>query len=239
MDRAPGAGAPTAQELVAALRERCSPAEVALIRKRLGPGDDTCGIRMRDLFETARSHAAMPLAEVERLFASDLYEVRMGALCILDVRARARRATEAERARLYGLYLGHHDRITTWDMVDRAAPSVVGGHLLRRSRAPLHELAAAADPLRRRTAVTAPLWFVRYGDRSDLADVLALAAALADDPDPLVHLAVGTLLKHAGGLDPDAVTAFLDAHAARMPRPALRAATAKLLPAQRARFTGR
>ena len=37
----------------------------------------------------------------------------MGAFCILDFQATAPRTDEAERKRLYDLYLGHHDRITT------------------------------------------------------------------------------------------------------------------------------
>lgn len=231
-----GGGSPTAAEFVAALHRRRSAAELPLIEKRLAPGDRAFGIRMRDLFDTAKQFMAMPLDEVERLFASDLYEVRLGAVCILDFRAKARRVGADERQRLYDLYLGHHDRITTWDMVDRAAPGVVGQNLLGRSCAPLHELARSGDPLRRRTAVTAPLWFVRYGSDADLAEVLPLAAVLAADPDPVVHLAVGIALKHTGARDPRAVTAFLDNHAPTMPRAALRAAVAKLPPTDRTRL---
>lgn len=223
---------------MAALRRRGSTAELPAIRRRLAPGDEAFGIRMRDLFDTAKQAMGMPLDEVERLFDSDLFEARLGAVCILDFRARARRAGDPEREALHDLYLGHHDRITSWDMVDRAAPSVVGGHLLGRSCAPLHELAHSGGPLQRRTAVTAPLWFVRYGSDADVAEVLPLAAVLATDPDPVVHLAVGIALKHAGGRLPGPVAAFLDEHAATMPRAAVRSAVAKLAPSERARFVG-
>jgi 3-methyladenine DNA glycosylase AlkD len=180
----------------------------------------------------------MPLDEVEKLFASPLYEVRLGALCILDFRARAPRVDRAERARLYELYLGHHDRITTWDMVDRAAPRVVGGHLLDRSCEVLHELAAADDPLRRRTAITAPLAFVRWGDDAHFAEVFSLAAVLAGDRDPVVHKAVGIALKHAGARDARAVSTFLDVHAGVLPRAVLRSAVEKIDPRDRARHLG-
>lgn len=228
----------TAEGFVTALQALRSAAELPTIKQRLSPGEEAIGIRMRDLFSAARSAMAMPLESVERLFASPLYEVRMGALCILDFRAKSSRTVESERRQLYELYLGHHDRITTWDMVDRAAPSVVGGHLLERSVAPLHDLAAAAEPLRRRTAITAPLAFVRWGDEAHFGEVFALAAMLAGDPDPRVHKAVGIALKHAGARDRRAVAAFLDQHAGVMPRAALRAAVEKLDPAQRARFLG-
>lgn len=219
-----------------ALHEARCPAELPTIEKRLGPDDEALGIRMRDLFDTAKAAMHMPLGEVATLFASPLYEVRMGAFCILDFRAKAPRTGEAERRQLYDLYVDHHDRITTWDMVDRAAPRVVGGHLIGRSKAPLHELAAAAEPLRRRTAVTAPLFFVRAGSDDDLAADFELAAALATDADPVVHHAVGIFLKHAGTRQPDALRTFLTDRAATMPRPALRLAIEKLDPAERARY---
>jgi 3-methyladenine DNA glycosylase AlkD len=217
-----------AREFVAALRAQAQADELPTIRKRLRPGDDAFGIRMRDLFATARRFAAMPLDDVAGLLDDALYEVRMGAFCILDFQVKAPTATAGGRRDRCELYLARHDRITTWDMVDRAAPSVVGGHLLGRSCAALHELAESADPLRRRTAVTAPLWFVRHGGPADLAEVLPLAARLAADPDPLVHLAVGTLLKHTGGRDPRAVEEFLAENSEHLPRAVVRQARAKL-----------
>jgi 3-methyladenine DNA glycosylase AlkD len=228
----------TAGDFVGALYGARSPAELPRIRQRLAPGDDALGMRMRDVFDISKASAAMPLDEVEALFASPLYEARLGALCILDFRARSSRTGKVERARLYDLYLGHHDRITTWDMVDRAAPSVVGGHLLDRTCEVLHELAAAEDPLRRRTAITAPLAFVRWGDDAHLAEVFPLAAVLAGDPDPLVHKAVGIALKHAGARDPRAVSEFLDEYGGLLPRAALRSAAEKIDPRDRARHLG-
>lgn len=186
------------------------------------------GVRMRDLFDTAKAAMGMPLVEVESLFDHPAYEVRLGACCILDFRARAKRTDDAERRRLHDLYLGRHDAIDDWGMVDRAAPSVVGGYLVGRSKEPLLELATSADPIRRRTAITAPLWWIRYGEAEDLADVFPLAARLAADREPVVFNAVGIALKHAGARDPAAVVAFLDEHATAMARPAVRTARAKL-----------
>lgn len=226
----------TADAFVAALdRARC-PGELPKIQQRLGPGDTAIGLRMRDVFDAAKAATGMPLEEVERLFASPLYEVRLGALCILDFRAKNPRVDGAERERLYHLYVGNHDRITTWDMVDRSAPSVVGGHLMGRSCGPLYVLAAAQDPIRRRTAITAPLWFVRWGGEDDLAEVFSLAEVLVGDPEPVVHKAVGIALKHAGARDPAATVEFLQQFAEVMPRAALRSAVDKLDLRDRARF---
>jgi 3-methyladenine DNA glycosylase AlkD len=227
----------SAAAVVAALRAVQSDAELVNVRKRLAPGEEAFGMRMRDLFDVAKAHARLPVDEVERLLDHPAYEPRMAAMCILDFKAR-RRLDEVERRELYGIYLDRHDRITTWDMVERAAPRVIGGYLAGRPKDPLHDLAAAPEPLRRRTATTATLYYVRARSADDLADGFAVAARLASDPEPVVHNAVGTFLKHAGGKDPDALHDFLGAHAGSMPRPALRLAIAKLDPAQRSQYLG-
>ena len=186
-----------AAAVVAALQAQQSDAELAKVRTRLRPDEPAIGVRMGALFATAKAHTDLDLAAVDELLAHPAYEPRMAAFCILDFKAR-RKLDAEQRAVLCARYLDHHDRITTWDMVDRAAPRVVGGHLAGRSKAPLHELAAAADPLRRRTAVTAPLFFVKYGSDDDVRDGYAVAELLADDPEPVVERAVRIFLDHAG-----------------------------------------
>lgn len=225
----------SADEVVATLEASRSDGELEKVRKRLAPDEVAFGLRMRDLFDIAKAHTDLPIPEVQRLLAHPAYEPRMAAMCILDFRARGRLDDDQRRV-LYACYLDHHDRITTWDMVDRAAPRVVGGYLAGRSAAPLHELAAAPEPLRRRTAMTAPLRFVRAGTDDDLAEGFAIAARLAADPDPTVHKPVGIFLKHAGTRDPAGLHRFLADHAVTMPRPALRLAVEKLDPAERSRY---
>ncbi|WP_298323256.1 DNA alkylation repair protein [Haloactinopolyspora sp.] len=225
----------SAADVVAALLRVQDTDQLASIRKRLAPDEDAFGMRMRDLFDVAKAHADLDHAEIERLLDHPAYEPRLAALCILDFQAR-KPITDNQRERLYQTYLDRHDRITTWDMVDRSAPRVVGRHLAGRSSRPLYELAEAAEPLRRRTAITATLYHARYGTDEDLADGFGIADRLAADPEPVVHNAVGIFLKHAGTRDPEALLQFLDAHAAAMQRPALRLAIAKLDPTTRTRY---
>lgn len=214
-------------QVVDALWAARSADELVKVRKRLADGEEAFGLRMRDLFDIAKQAKDLPLPVVHRMLDHPAYEPRMAAMCILDFRAR-RRLDDAGRRTLAGVYLDRHDRITTWDMVDRAAPRVVGGALAGRSIGPLEDLADHPDPLRRRTAITAPLHFVRAGSDDDLASGFVVASCLAADPDPTVHKPVGIFLKHASSRDPAAVQRFLDEHAATMPRPAVRLATEKL-----------
>ena len=81
-------------------------------------------------------------------------------------RARSARTT-AHREALYDLYLRRHDRIDNWDLVDRAAPHVVGGWLADKPRDVLYELAKSASPNERRTAIVATWFFIRADDVDD------------------------------------------------------------------------
>jgi 3-methyladenine DNA glycosylase AlkD len=186
----------------------------------------TPGMRMRSLFDTAKAATDIAPDELEKLFAEPSYEARMAAFCILDFQAR-RRLGDLE---LRDTYLRHHDRIDDWGMVDRAAPRVIGASLTGGPYDLLHELAASPDPHRRRTAMTAPLWFVKYGNDTDVEAGIRIAEALHADPDPVVHKPVGIYLAHAGDRLPELLTDFLDRHGKTMPRAAHRIAVRKRSP---------
>jgi 3-methyladenine DNA glycosylase AlkD len=225
----------TAGGVVTALRAHQSDAELPKVRKRLAPDEEAIGVRMRHLFDVAEAHTDLPLGEVDRLLDHPAYEPRMAAMCILDFKAR-RRIDDHQRHDLFQLYLSRHDRITTWDMVDRSAPRVVGGYLTGRSLDPLHDLTGSDRPLARRTAMTAPLYVVHAGSDTELVECFTIARRLATDPEPVVHNAVGIFLKHAGTRDRNSLHDFLATHAAAMPRSAVRLAISKLDAAERSRY---
>lgn len=191
-------------------------------------GGPVLGVRMGTLFAIAKEHRDLPLDEVEHLLDQGAYEPRLAAFCVLDFQVRHPRLTDGEREARYRLYLDRHDAIDSWDMVDRAAPRVVGAFLRERSREPLFELATSTDPLRRRTAMTAPLAYVRPAHPAGIIDLLRLAELLAVDSDPLVRKPVGIALKHAGAVAAEQVRTFLDRMGDRLPAPVRRQARAKL-----------
>ena len=153
----------------------------------------------------------------------------------MDFQARDPRTTEAEE-QIFDLYLRRHDAIDTWDLVDRSAIWVIGEHLRDRPRDILDELAASPDPNRRRTAILATFVFIR---RDDLDDAMRIAETLVDDQRDAVAKAVGWMLREVGKRDERRMRAFLDRHAATMPRVALRYAIEKLEPDVRAAYLAR
>lgn len=216
----------TAADLLRDLRDVADPAAHPQRHYRGGAG--VLGVRMGTVFDLAKRHSAMSLGEVGRLLDEPEYEPRLAAFCVLDFQVRRQGVTDAEREERHDLYLARHDAIDSWDMVDRAAPRVIGQFLRDRSRESLFALAVSADPLRRRTAMTAPLAYTRPAHPAGIADLLRLAELLADDPDPTVSKPVGIALKHAGAVAPAEVRAFLDRLGDRLPAPVRREARAKL-----------
>ncbi|MBE1875817.1 DNA alkylation repair protein [Myceligenerans pegani] len=188
----------TAVDVEQALREAADPREKAKIRGRVADDEPVIGVRMGTLFDLAKRATDLPGAELDALFEHPAYEPRLAAFCVLDFRAR-RKLSDDERAGLARTYLDRHDAISTWDMVDRAAPRVLGMPILAGAvdGGVLDDLARSADPLRRRSAITAPLWFVKKGSDADVERGLAIADSLAEDTHPRVRSAVKIYRAHA------------------------------------------
>jgi 3-methyladenine DNA glycosylase AlkD len=182
-------------------------------------GEERLGLAMGTVFNLAKEYVDLPLGELEALLDTPVYEARVGALSVMDKKARRKRTTADERRGLYELYLRRMDRIDDWSLVDLGAQYVIGGYLHDKPRDVLYRLARSRNVWERRTAMWATMFFVRQGDTDD---VYALAEILVDDPEHFVQTVVGGMLRAAGDLDRGRLRAFLDKHAATMPRTALR-----------------
>ncbi|KAA1423861.1 DNA alkylation repair protein [Mumia zhuanghuii] len=221
----------------AAFRARLLPlasAEQKAKYVRFFPGDDSfVGVPMRDVFGLAKAHLAMPADEIEVLLDDEVREARVGACSIMGKAATHKRVSEERHRELYDLYLRRHDRIDTWDLVDLGASQVVGSWLVDRPRDPLYTLARSEAWPERRTAVVATAAFIKRGQ---VEDTFAISRLLLGDDVELVHKGAGWMLRYAGDVDRAGLTAFLDEHAATMPRAMLRAAIEKLDKPDRATY---
>src|SRR5215207_121884 len=166
----------TAKRFIDRLRAVQSDAELAKIQRyfkagagEYGEGDTFLGVRMGDVFALAKEFIELPPAEIERLLESHLHEMRAGGLSVMDKQARRKKTPEFRRKELYDLYLGRMDRINNWDLVDVAAPFVVGGYLFAydKPRDVLYELARSANVWERRTAIASTAYFLRQGEADD------------------------------------------------------------------------
>ncbi|HEV2403790.1 MAG TPA: DNA alkylation repair protein [Candidatus Saccharimonadales bacterium] len=191
--------------------------------------DQFIGVRMGKIFAVAKSYTDMPLKEVEILLESPVHEYRVGAVSIMDFRAR-KKLTDDQRKALFDLYIRRHDRINSWDLVDRSAIHVLGGYLIDKPRDILYRLARSPHPYERRSSVVTTIYFSKRGDTGD---AFGIAEILLDEKDELVRRAVGWALRTAGGKE---LLTFLDKHAPAMPRLMLTVAIEKLTPSQRKHY---
>ena len=198
--------------------------------------DVILGVRMGQVFALAKEFMEMPLDEVEKLLESLFHEARVGAVSIMDFQARSKNTTKARRKELFDLYVRRHDRINTWDLVDRSAPYVIGGYLFDKPRKVLYKLARSKKMPERRTAIVSTGYFIRQGD---VEDTFKIAEMLINDEEDLIHKATGWMLRAAGDVDRQKLVDFLEKYAADMPRITIRYAMEHFDKKQRDQYLGR
>lgn len=182
-----------------------------------GEGDVFRGIRVGPLRRVARKSRGLPIDEALALLASAFHEDRLLALFILvDAFKRGDPATQRV---IYDAYLSNTDRVNNWDLVDASAHKIVGPFLQDRNRGRLYLLARSASLWERRIAIITTLHFIRL---EEFVDTLAIAKILVTDPEPLIHKAVGWMLREVGKRDLAAEEGFLMRHYRNMPRTMLR-----------------
>ncbi|MEQ1675612.1 MAG: DNA alkylation repair protein [Chitinophagaceae bacterium] len=232
----------TAKQFVAKLKALQSDEELKKIQRyfksgegQYGEGDIFMGVKMGQLFALAIAYNGMPVNEIEKLLESPIHEVRAGAVSIMDKESRSKKITEGRRKEFYELYMRRHDRINNWDLVDLGCLYMTGSYLFDKSRAVLFKLARSKVIWERRTAILSTCYFIRKGD---LDDTFKIATLLVKDKEDLIHKATGWMLRFAGDKDPKRLLAFLDLHAATMPRTLLRYSIEKLNAKQKAHYLG-
>lgn len=238
--KAADAGALTAKAFIAKLKTFQSDEELRKIQRyfksgegEYAHGDTFIGVRMGTVFALAKSFVAMDPREIEKLMESDIHEARAGAMSIMGQQAMLRTTSDARKKELYDLYLRRHDRINNWDLVDLAAKPVVGQYLEDKPRAVLRKLARSKNMWERRTALYACLWFImKLKETKDTEEICAL---MIGEKEEVIQKAVGALIRCIG-IDRPRLHAFLQQHAAKMPRVMLRYAIEKLTPAERAEY---
>lgn len=203
-----------------------------------GEGDSFLGIKVPEIRLIAKHATELPLSEVPALLANPWHEVRLCGFLILTYQMHAlskRRLIDdpdAIRSRdaIVRLYLEHADNANNWDLVDLSAPKILGQWLLTPSYmenklAIMDELAGSAVLWRQRIAMVSTWKTTQMGDPSF---ALRYAEQLVDHPHDLMHKAAGWMLREvAHRCDKGLVEAFLERHAATMPRTMLRYAIEK------------
>ncbi len=181
-------------------------------------------IPKREIFSLAKEFQLIPVQEVVKLLKDENYDHRLGAVSILDWKARDKKTSIEEKKDVYRAYIDNHKWIDDWGLVDRAAPYVVGGYLYNKDRKPLYDLARSQNAMERRTAIVSTYFFIR---KNEIEDTFNIADILINDSDEYVQKAVGSWVREAGKRNEKTLKNFLNKYVTEMPRVTLRYAIEK------------
>ncbi len=188
-----------------------------------GHGDIFLGIRVPVIRKQVKKYRGITLGEVKKLLKSPFHEIRLCSLLMLvDMFAKE---DDTERSKIYSFYLKNTRHINNWDLVDLSAPHIVGAYLERRNKKPLYVLARSASLWERRISVIATFYLIK---NNDFVDALKIAHILKNDPEDLIHKAVGWMLREIGKRNQAVEERYLKKQYKHMPRTMLRYAIERL-----------
>lgn len=182
-----------------------------------GEGDIFVGLKVPEIRRLAKEYQTLTLPVTVQLLRSPIHEARLLALLIL-VQTYGRGDAEHQE-RIYRTYLENTRFINNWDLVDLSAERIVGSHLKAGNREPLRALVTSNLIWDRRIAIMATFHFIKKGDFSE---TLHISELLLQDPEDLIHKAVGWMLREVGKRDQTLEESFLKKHYQTMPRTMLR-----------------
>jgi len=217
-----------------------------------GEGDIFIGVKVPETRKVAQKFAGLPLDAITSLLRSKVHEERLLALLLLVDKYDKGNANIKEG--IVRLYLDNTRHINNWDLVDLSAPKILGHWLLAqnsvgispqqaqasvpRGRPPansktpstgdkelLPSLAKSPNLWERRIAIVSTYAFIR---NRNFSNTFSIADMLLNDPEDLIHKAVGWMLREVGKQDLQALEAFLRPRCRTMPRTMLRYAIEKL-----------
>lgn len=191
-------------------------------------GDIFLGLPVPLVRSLAKKYKSLSLTEIKKLLNNKVHEIRLVGLLILVEQYQQSKNRE-EKTVIVGFYLQHSQRINNWDLVDLSCYKILGDYLLeeapKKAMAVLSKLAESKNMWERRIAMVSTFAFIKSGRKEE---VINISKKLLQDSEDLIHKASGWMLRELGKrIDEKSLATFLDAHAKKMPRVALRYAVEK------------
>lgn len=218
----------TASGLIRELKAHADPVQAKNLARffktapgQYGHGDIFLGIKVPVTRSIVKKYQELPYPEIQKLLDSKLHEGRLAGVILL-----AKRGAEA-----CDFYLKNASRINNWDLVDASAGYVVGPEIKKRGIGFLKLLAKSPHIWTRRISIISTFYETMKGNPKP---TLSISKELLDDEHDLIHKAVGWMLREVGKRSSmEELNRFLEAHASRMPRTALRYAIERHSKAER------
>lgn len=213
------------EQVQKALREYAEPEKAAYLPKFFqalpggyGEGDQFLGIRVPNTRRVAKAYP-LPLEELIDLISSAFHEERFFALVVMCQHYQKAKNHQQQQAVL-AFYQRYIKYVNNWDLVDCSAPKIVGPYIWQHQDWELLEQFASSSSMwQQRIAMVSCFYYIRQND-VDLT--ITLAKRFHTHAHPLMHKAVGWMLRELAKRDKPAVEAFLQQHLSELPRELLR-----------------
>jgi len=192
-----------------------------------GEGDIFLGINALTVRTLAKEFKELGLAEIKKLFESEIHEERMIGIAILNLQYEkaAKIGNEKQQHILYKKYFSWRKGVNNWDLVDSSAPTLSGHFYFHHDDSDLYKLLQSKNLWERRIAVLSCFYFIR---QKSFSIPLKIIEARLYDKEDLMHKACGWMLREIGKRDLKVLRNFLKTHAGEMPRTALRYSIEKM-----------
>ncbi len=185
-------------------------------------GDIFIGIVVPTLRKISKDFYELSLDSISELLSSPIHEERLISLFILI--QKFNKSTDAEKEKIFNLYLKKTKHINNWDLVDLSAPQIAGNFLFNKNHDILLKLAKSQLLWERRISIIATFYFIK---NIEFDSTLKIAEILLLDKHDLIQKAVGWMLREIGKRDFKTEEKFLKIHYKNMPRTMLRYAIEK------------
>lgn len=202
-----------------------------------GEGDDALGINVPTSRKIAKQFRLLPLPETQKLLKSRFHEERLIGIFILinQYNQALKDRNHKEIKKIYALFWKNKDGVNNWDLVDSLAPYLTGHFYFHFDKKDLVKLIKSKNLWQRRIAVVSMFYFIRNQKCEYAIDVICKRLY---DKEDLIHKACGWMLREAGKRNKELLIGFLNQHAGRMPRTALRYSIEKLSVKEKKYFMG-
>lgn len=217
-----------AADLERAMLAQANPADAAVLqyffktgKGQYAEGDKFLGVRNPSTRRAAKAFANLPVEEAAKTARSQWHELRLCSLLIMANKYQHKITPEHAREDIFRIYtrLAQEGFVNNWDLVDLTAPDITGAYAFTHGVNELERFASSGMLWQERIAVLSMFPFIRAG-KHDVP--FAMVTRFLGHKHDLMHKACGWMLREIGKRDREALTAYLNAHKAKMPRTALR-----------------
>ncbi len=192
-----------------------------------GEGDLFLGITVPVLRKLSKEYCNLLYSEIKILLESKFHEERaLGTFILVINYQKAVKNNDIKKQKeIFNFYLKNIKAFNNWDLVDLSAPYITGHYFFHVNVTKIEVLKKSSNLWKRRIAILSTFYFIRQNE-FNLA--IAIIGDRLYDNEDLIHKACGWMLREIGKRDKTELLKFLDKHAAKMPRTALRYSIEKL-----------